>query len=204
MSKHYSKSEKKLKGQYIEHLKQFMREYGYAELCKRVIKSLNTMVFDGFIFLSKEHRNGFWRMYNRWVKNADKRENSKIAVIYLLSSQKAFQTVLTNYVSNPLFSLPNMIKHCIGEEEYTLYHAAKLFAGMESKLSELDLFADEVIDDKALAVIISAKFIQRYGIHGYAEKGNKNQKSEYVNKSARHNSNPSTYVYNGKAIRIRK
>lgn len=202
MSKHYSKLERKLRGQYIEHLKQFMREYGYAELCKRVIKSLNTMVFDGFIFLSQEHRNGFWQMYNRWVKNTGKSENSKIAVIYLLSSQKAFQTVLTNYVSNSLFSLPNMIKNCIGEEEYTLYQAAKMFAGMESRLSESDLFADEVIDDKVLAVIINAKFIQRYGIHGYIEKGNK--KSEYVNKSARHNSNQSTYVYNGKAIRIRK
>ncbi len=204
MSRHCSKSERKLKGQYIEQLKQFMREYGYGKLCKRVIKSLNTMVFDGFIFVSEEHRNSFWRMYNIWIKHTDKRENSKISVIYLLSSQKAFQTVLTNYVSNPLFSLPNMIKNCIGEEEYTLYQAAKMFAGMESRLSASDLFADEVIDDKVLAVIINAKFIQRYGIHGYVEKGNKNQKSEYVNKSAKHKSNPSTYVYNGKAIRIRK
>lgn len=204
MSRHCSKSERKQKGQYIEQLKQFMREYGYGELCKRVIKSLNTMVFDGFIFLSEEHRNSFWRMYNIWIKHTDKRENSKISVIYLLSSEIVFNTVLINYASNPLFSLPNSIKKCAGEEQYTLYQAAKLFAGMKSGLSDSDLFEEGVIDDQVRSVIMNAKFIQRYGIYGYMEKRNPTNKSGYINNSASHNRKHDTYVYNGKSIKIRK
>lgn len=204
MSRHYSKSEKKLTGQYIEHLRQFMREYGYGELCKRVIKSLNTMVFDSFIFISQEHRNRFWQMYNRWLKCTYKREYREIAVIYILSAKKIFQTVLTNYILNPLFSMPNMINNCVGEENYTLYQAAKLFAGMETGLKESDLYENEIIDDKLLAVILSAKFIQKYGIYGYTEKRTKHHKSKYINKSARYSRSSGTYEYNGKSIRIRK
>lgn len=204
MCKQYSKSERKLKGQYTEQLKQFMREYGYGELCKRIIKPLNAMIFDGFIFISQDHRNRFWQMYNKWLKHTYKRENGKIAVIYILSAKSVFRTVLTNYVSNPLFSMPIMIEDCAGEENYTLYQAAKLFAGMETGLKEEDLSEDEIIDDKSLAVILSAKFIQKYGIYGYARNRAKHHQSEYINKSARYSRNSSTYVHNGKSIRIRK
>lgn len=79
-----------------------------------------------------------------------------------------------------------------------------MFAGMETGLKESDLFENEIIDDKLLTVILSAKFIQKYGIYGYTEKRTKHHKSEYINKSARNRGSSGTYVHKGKSIRIRK
>ena len=122
-----------------------MQEYGYDVISKRVLMSLNEFIFDDFIFYSEEHRDVFWSMYRRWIKNADKKDFNKIAVIYLLSTKKVFGTVLANYVSNPHYVLLPILKNCNGEEEYNIYHAAKMSAGLENGITEEDLLDDGVI-----------------------------------------------------------
>ena len=44
------KEEKRLKAQYAGMLKEYMREYGYGSIIKRVLNSLDRFLFDEFIF----------------------------------------------------------------------------------------------------------------------------------------------------------
>ena len=113
-----------------------MREYGYGSIIKRVMNSLDRFLFDEFIFCNEEHRDLFWKMHGKCVKT-DKRLNfGKAAVIYLLSADRVFGTILENYVSNPLYILPKMYNGSNGEEQYNLYHAVRMLAGMETGLAE--------------------------------------------------------------------
>ena len=194
-----SKEEKRLKAQYAGMLKEYMREYGYGSIIKRVMNSLDRFLFDEFIFCNEEHRDLFWKMYGKSVK-ADKRlDFGKAAVIYLLSADGVFGTILENYVSNPLYILPKMYNGSNGEEQYNLYHAVRMLAGMETGLAEDDLTEDGVIDDKILCLIINAKFIEKYGISGY--KDNRKRKQSYVNNPMNRRQN--TYSYKGQTIRIK-
>lgn len=194
-----SKEEKRLKAQYAGMLKEYMREYGYGSIIKRVLNSLDRFLFDEFIFCNEEHRDLFWKMYGKSVK-ADKRlDFGKAAVIYLLSADGVFGTILENYVSNPLYILPKMYNGSNGEEQYNLYHAVRMLAGMETGLAEDDLTEDGVIDDKILCLIINAKFIEKYGISGYKDK--RKRKQSYVNNPMNRRQN--TYSYKGQTIRIK-
>lgn len=197
----FGKNEKKMKTQYIGCLKEFMREHGYGEVIKRVLKILDKFLFDEFIFLSEEHRDLFWRMYKKWLKNNAKKDFGKMAVIYLLSTHRTFEVILANYVSNPLYTLPKMYKGGEGEEKYNIYHAAKMFAGTDSRFDEADIFEDDVISDKVLCLVINAKFIEKYGINGYKDKGKKS-KPKYVNNSIKHRHNK-VFTYNGQTVRIK-
>ena len=132
--------------------------YGYGDIRKRVLNSLDKFIFDEFIFCNEEHRDTFWRMYTRWAKNADKKNLDTMAIIYLLSTHREFGTILANYVSNPLYVLPKTYSGGNDEEKYNIYHAVKMIAGMESGLEEADLFEDEIIDDKVLCLIIGTVF----------------------------------------------
>ena len=86
-----------------------------------------------------------------------------------------------------------------GEEQYNLYHAVRMLAGMETGLAEDDLTEDGVIDDKILCLIINAKFIEKYGISGYKDK--RKRKQTYVNNPM--NRRQTTYSYKGQTIRIK-
>ena len=196
------REEKRFKAQYIGLLRDYMREYGYGEISKRVINSLDKFLFDEFVFCNEEHRDMFWRMYSKWVKNADKKDFTPIAIIYLLSTYREFGTILANYVSNPLYILPSIYEHGDGVEKYNLYHAVKMIAGMESGLCEEDLFEEEILDDKVLFLIINAKFIQQYGVNGYKEKKNR-RKEPYVNNSMKRRRNQNVFSYKGQTLRIK-
>ena len=196
------KYEKKAKGKYISFLKQYMREYGYREIIRRVMKTIGSMVFDNFLFCSEDHRDMFLRMYCKRTKGYDNKDNLKTAVIYLLSANNIFKTVLENYVSNPLYEMPTMIGGNVDEEVYSIYHAIKMLLGMESGLYEEDLFDNEVLSDKVLCLVINAKLISQYGIHGYLNKSEKQNKPRYINTPHKHNRKSCTYEYGGKQIRI--
>lgn len=196
------REEKRYKNQYIGLLKQFMREYGYGDICGRVLKSLDKFIFDEFIFCNEEHRDVFWRMYSRWVKNTDRKDYKTMAVIYLLSTHREFGTILANYVSNPLFVLPKIYGGCDGEEKYNLYHAVKMIAGLESGMTEEDLFEDDIIEDKILCLVINAKLIRQYGVNGYKNKANR-KKQKYINNSMKHRRSQKIYSFNGQTIRIK-
>lgn len=86
-------------------------------------------------------------MYCKRTKGYDNKDNMKTAVIYLLSTNNIFKTVLENYVSNPLYEMPTMIGGNVDEEVYSIYHAIKMLLGMESGLYEEDLFDNEVLSD---------------------------------------------------------
>lgn len=197
------KHEKKAKGKYISFLKQYMREYGYNELRQRVMHTVGDMVFDDFMFCSEDHRDMFLRMYCKRTKGYDNKDNLKTAVIYLLSTSNAFKTALENYVSNPLYEMPDMISGNVDEEIYSIYHAVKMLLGMKSRLYEEDLFDNEVLSDKVLCLVINAKLISQYGIHGYLKKPEKQNKPRYNNTPHKHNRKSCTYEYGGKLIRIK-
>lgn len=194
-----SKEEKRLKAQYAGMLKEYMREYGYGSIIKRVMNSLDRFLFDEFIFCNEEHRDLFWKMHGKCVKTDRKLDFGKAAVIYLLSADSVFGTILENYVSNPIYILPKMYNGSNGEEQYNLYHAVRMLAGMETGLAEDDLTEDGVIDDKILCLIINAKFIEKYGISGYKDK--RKRKQTYVNNPM--NRRQKTYSYKGQTIRIK-
>ena len=194
-----SKEEKRLKAQYAGMLKEYMREYGYGSIIKRVLNSLDRFLFDEFIFCNEEHRDLFWKMHGKCVKTDRKLDFGKAAVIYLLSADGVFGTILENYVSNPLYILPKMYNGSNGEEQYNLYHSVRMLAGMETGLAEEDLTEDGVIDDKILCLIINAKFIEKYGISGYKDK--RKRKQTYVNNPM--NRRQKTYSYKGQTIRIK-
>ena len=197
-----NQEEKRFKAQYIGVLKDYMREYGYGDIRRRVLRALDKFIFDEFIFCNEEHRDTFWRMYTRWAKNADKKNLDAMAVIYLLSTHREFGTILANYVSNPLYVLPKMYSGSNDEEKYNIYHAVRLLAGMESGLEEADLFEDGIIKDKILCLIINAKFISRYGINGYQDKKNR-RKKPYINNSSKHRRNQKLFSYKGQTLRIK-
>ena len=144
----------------------------------------------------------FWRMHSRYIKNIGKKDFNAMAVIYLLGTHREFGTILSNYVSNPLYTLPKTYSGDNDEEKYNIYHAVKMLAGMESGLEEADLFEDEIIDDKILCLIINAKFISRYGINGYQDKKNR-RKEPYINNPAKHRRNQKLFSYKGQTIRIK-
>ena len=194
-----SKEEKRLKAQYAGMLKEYMREYGYGSIIKRVLNSLDRFLFDEFIFCNEEHRDLFWKMHGKCVKTDRKLDFGKAAVIYLLSADSVFGTILENYVSNPIYILPKMYNGSNGKEQYNLYHAVRMLAGMETGLAEDDLTEDGVIDDKILCLIINAKFIEKYGISGYKDK--RKRKQTYVNNPM--NRRQKTYSYKGQTIRIK-
>lgn len=197
------KYEKKAKGKYISFLKQYMREYGYKELIQRVMRQIGSMVFEGFLFCSEDHRDMFLRMYCRRTKGYDNKDNLKTAVIYLLSTNNTFKTVLENYISNPLYEMPVTISGNVDEEIYSIYHAVKMLLGMKSGLYEEDLFDNEVLSDKVLCLIINAKAISKYGIHGYLDNPQKEHKTRYINTPHKHNRKHNTYEYGGKRMRIK-
>ena len=136
------REEKRFKAQYIGLLRDFMREYGYGEISKRVTRTIDRFLFDEFVFCNEEHRDMFWRMYSKWIKNTNEKDFTSMAIIYLLSTHRQFETILANYVSNPLYVLPSIYEHGEGVEKYNLYHAVKMIAGMESGLCEEDLFEE--------------------------------------------------------------
>ena len=195
-----SKEEKRLKAQYAGTLKEYMREYGCGSIIKRVLNSLDRFLFDEFIFCNEEHRDLFWKMHGKCVKTDKRLDFGKAAVIYLLSADRVFGTILGNYVSNPIYILPKMYNGSNGEEQYNLYHAVRMLAGMETGLAEDDLTEDGVIDDKILCLIINAKFIEKYGISGYKDK--RKRKQSYVNNPMNRRQN--TYSYKGQTIRIKQ
>lgn len=196
------KEEKRFKAQYISLLRDYMREYGYEAIIKKVIGSLDKFFFDEFVFYDEEHRDMFWRMYSKWMKNAAKKDFTPIAIIYLLSTYREFGTILANYVSNPLYVLPSIYKYGDGIEKYNIYHAVKMIAGIESGLSEEDLLEEELLDDKVLFLIINAKFIQQYGVNGYKEKKNR-RKEPYVNNSMKHGRKQKMFSHKGQTVRIK-
>lgn len=197
------KHEKKAKERYISFLKQYMRECGYNEIIQRVMRSVGSMVFDDFIFCSEDHRDMFLRMYCKRTKGYDNKDNLKTAVIYLLSTSNIFKTVLENYVSNPLYEMPAMISGNVDEEIYSIYHAVKMLLGMKSGLYEEDLFDNDVLSDKVLCLVINAKVISKYGIHGYLNNPKKEHKPRYINTPHKHNRKSCTYEYGGKRVRIK-
>ena len=196
------KEEKRFKAQYISLLRDYMREYGYEAIIKKVIGSLDKFFFDEFVFYDEEHRDMFWRMYSKWMKNTAKKDFTTIAIIYLLSTYREFGTILANYVSNPLYVLPSIYKYGDGIEKYNIYHAVKMIAGIESGLSEEDLLEEELLDDKVLFLIINAKFIQQYGVNGYKEKKNR-RKEPYVNNSMKHGRKQKMFSHKGQTVRIK-
>lgn len=196
----YGKEEKKLKARYIGSLKEFMRNNGYGAVIKRVMNSLDKFLFDEFVFLSDEHKELFWRMYLRMLKTGTKNIFNRTAVIYLLSTHREFEIILANYVSNPLYALPCVYKGNGTEEKYSIYHAAKMLAGADTKLTEEDLLEDGIVSDTVLCLIINAKFIAKYGINGCKER---KPKQRYVNNSMKHRRNKNVYTYNGQTIRIK-
>lgn len=196
-------SDKRMKWRYMGLVKQFMCESGYIEISGRVLGAIDKLLFDKYIFLSLTHRDAFWRMYGRFIKNTNKKDNGKTAVIYLLSAHEVFKTILANYVSNPLFVLPSIVKDCGDEETYNIYQAAKMTAGMESGLYEEDLFEEGLIDDKVLCLIMISKLIEKHGITGCLERQNRKRKQQYRNKGICYGKQQNIYVYNGQAIRIK-
>ena len=196
----YGKEEKKLKAQYIGSLKEFMRNNGYGAVIKRVMNSLDKFLFDEFVFLNDEHKELFWKMYLRMLKTYTGNIFDKTAVSYLLSTHRDFEIILANYVSNPLYSLPNMYKGNGTEEKYSIYHAAKMLDGKNTRLAEEDLFEDGIVSDTVLCLVIIAKFIAKYGINGCKER---QRKQRYVNNSMKHRRNKNVYTYNGQMIRIK-
>ena len=119
------------------------------------------------------------------------------------SKLTVFKTILANYVSNPLFVLPSIVKDCGDEETYNIYQAAKMTAGMESGLYEEDLFEEGLIDDKVLCLIMISKLIEKHGITGCLERQNRKRKQQYRNKGICYGKQQNIYVYNGQAIRIK-
>ena len=195
--------ESREKEKYICFLKQYMKEYGYCEIIPRVITAIGNMIFDDFLFCDETHKDIFLRMYYRKTKGYDNKDNLKTAAIYLLTANNTFGTVLENYISNPLYELPMMIEGNVDEEVYSIYHAIKMLLGIESGLYEEDLFDDEILSDKVLCLIINAKLISKYGIHGYLNKPQRENKPRYINTPHKHKHQVSTYEYAGKQIRIK-
>ena len=196
-------SDKRIKLRYMGLLKQFMLEYGYEQITEKVLMAMDRFLFDTCIFLNTMHRDTFWHMYGRFIKSTNKKDNGKTAVIYLLSTNEVFKTILANYVSNPLFALPSTAKGCSDEESYNIYQAVKTTAGMESGLYDEDLFEEDLIDNKVLCLIMIAKMIEKYGITGCHERQNRKSRPQYANKPVNRGKRQNTYVYNGRMIRIK-
>lgn len=176
-------------------LKQFMCESGYEEISGRVLGAIDKLLFDKYVFLNRTHRDTFWRMYGRFIKNTNKKDDGKTAVIYLLSAHEVFKTILANYVSNPLFVLPSIVKDCGDEETYNIYQAAKRAAGMESGLYEEDLFEEGLIDDKVLCIIMAAKLIKNTALQGvWKDKTGKESSSTGIKEYVTGNSKIFMYI----------
>lgn len=182
-------------------LKQFMSESGYEEISGRVLGAMDELLFDKYVFLNRTHRDTFWRMYGKLLNNANQKDNGKTAAVYLLSAHEVFKTILANYVSNPLFVLPSIVKDCSDEETYDIYQAAKMTEGMESGLYEEDLFEKGLIDDKVLCIIMAAKLIKKHGVIECWER--QISKHQNGNRAAGYGKQQNIYVYNGQAIRIK-
>lgn len=197
-------SDKRKKMLCIGLLKQFMREYGYEEICGRVLGAMDKLLFDACIFLDAVHRDTFWHMYGKLLKNANQKDNGRAAVIYLLSAHKVFQTILENYVLSPGLVLPGMAKGCRDEETYNIYQAAKMTAGMESGLYEEDLFEEGLIDNKILCLIMISKLIEKYGVIECRDRRNRKKKQQYRDKGMRYGKQQNIYVYNRQMVRIKR
>ena len=48
-----NQEEKRFKAQYIGVLKDYMREYGYGDIRRRVLRALDKFIFDEFIFCNE-------------------------------------------------------------------------------------------------------------------------------------------------------
>lgn len=196
------REERKQKNRYIGKLKEFMRDLGYRELTKKVLTTMDVYIFEETFFFSEDHKERFWKMYDKFLKSNNSKSNTITAVIYLLSTQSHFCVVLENYLSNPQYKFPKMVKSHTGLVTYNIYHAAKMIAGIESGLMEEDLFEDGVIDVEILCLIINAKFICQYGINGYNEKKRK-KKEPYINNTVNHRRKQKNFSYKGQTLKIK-
>ena len=61
----------------------------------------------------------------------------------------------------------------------------------------------DVYKRQVLCLVINAKLISQYGIHGYLNKSEKQNKPRYINTPHKHNRKSCTYEYGGKQIRIK-
>ena len=195
------KEEKKIKGRYFSILYRFMNDNGLSYIYKRVFYTLKEFVFDNIPFKNEEHRNMFYATYCRYMKlNKRNMDNTKIAVIYLLSTSRLLSSVLESYILNPLYSFDGGIKESTSEEAYNLYQAAKKLCGLKSGLDNEDLIDKEIIEDKTVCIIVNAMYIKEYGLSDGYNLKKTIQKPRYINNSKlKHN----MYCYKSQTVKIK-
>lgn len=196
-----SKEEKKAKGRYLSILRQFMSDKGFGSIYKKVSENIKDLPFDRVPFKDNNHRDMFFSAYSKCGKqNGRKVNNTKTAVIYLLSTNRVFYKTLESYISNPIYSLEGKIKGIISEESYNLYQAVKKLSGLESGLQDEDLTDDGIINDSTISLIINAMYLKEYGLNG-RKAHKKPSKTHYINNSKLQHKH---YCYKGQTVKIRK
>ena len=196
-----SKEEKKAKGRYLSILRQFMSDKGFGSIYKKVSECIKELPFDRIPFKDENHRDMFYCAYSKCSKqNGRKVNNTKTAVIYLLSTNRVFYKTLESYISNRLYSLESKIKGIINEEAYNLYQAAKKLSGLESGLSDEDLTDEGIIEDSTICLIINAMYLKEYGLNG-RKADKKPSKTHYINNPKLQHKH---YCYKGQTVKIKK
>ncbi len=197
------RTEHKTINRYTNILRQYLKEYGYKKISSRIMDAVRDMPFDGISFLNQSHRNRFYEIYHKRKKSCTPKGNLKIAVIYLLSADTVFETMLENYIANPRYVLTDKLTGEVGEEAYNIYHAVKMMLGMPSGLTKSDLLDNEVLADTILCIVMNAKLISRYGVSCFIQEKQKKKNNEYINNSGKHRRQRNSYNHNGKCIRIK-
>lgn len=194
------REDSRLKGRYFAILRRFLNYNGLGSVYKRVADVARDFLFDRILFKNEEHRDRFYEAYCRYIKLNDRNmSDAKTAVIYLLSTDCMFRTVLDNYISNPLYELKGKIKGCFSEETYNIYQAVRWLCGLESGLEDEDLIEEGIIEDKTVCLILNAMYLKEYGLSGTDQK-DVPQKPKYINNSKLQHK---TYCYNGQTVRIK-
>lgn len=200
-SKFNEKEERRLKGRFFSILNRFIDDNGFGTIHKRINDTLKEFVFDTIPFKDAEHRDMFYEVYHRYRKSDNKSaDNTKTAVIYLLSTNRMFHKILDSYLSNRLYSLKFEADSVFSEESYNLYQAAKKLCGMESGLYDEDLTEEGIIEDKTVGIIVTAMYLKEYGLNSRVKK-KRASKPRYINNpKSQHN----VYLYKGQTVKIRK
>lgn len=194
------REDRRLKERYMAILRRFLSDNGFGSVYKRIADILQDFLFDRIPFKNEGHRDRFYETYCRYIKLSDRDvDNSKTAVIYLLSTDCMFRTVLDNYIYNPLYEFRSKVKGCSSEEIYNIYQAARKLCGLESGLEDEDLIEEGIIEDRTVCLILNAMYLKEYGLSGTEEK-NTPKKLKYINNSKLQHK---TYWYNGQTVRIK-
>lgn len=184
---------------YTNYFYEFLKEYNLERLKKRIENAKKNMLFDDFLFLNENHRNIFYKSYNRYLKR-HRADDNKIAVMYLLSASDCFYPILTELILKNKISLSQENTSSLDMFSYIMYHAAKMLVHEDSGLKYKDLFDRNALEDEMVCLILNAMFITHYGTNCCIECGPKKKKQGYIKNSK--NAANTVYFYGSSLVRV--